>query len=237
MASEIVRNIRNVTSIDNMNLDITEENDLVSDQEGNVYIRLKDKYEKLVGMTEDEQKIQQMIDDINTEIEKLKSSDTTSNKKVNALNNQVQELNTALENMTDFTPQINELNNKIDSIEIPNYDEKFSEYDITIQKINRKSDDALSYVNSLKNGTLKTEVLKDIDLQNKKSLESVPIGVHYINGKNNIPEMATYNGWLTIRDTGIVRSIEFQPYNHAKVFRTQIYQDKLGEWEWTLTNK
>lgn len=236
MASEIVRNIRNVTSIENMNLDITEENDLVSDQEGNVYIRLKDKYEKLVGMTEDEENIQQMIDDINTEIDKLKSSDKTSNQKVNALNKQVQELNTALENKKDFTPQITELNNKINSIEIPNYDEKFNSYDTTISKIDTKINGVIRDLNDVKTPK-QTTVLKGIDLQSKESLESVPIGVHYINGKNNIPEMVTYNGWLTIRDTGIVRSIEFQPYNHAKVFRTQIYQDKLGEWEWTLTNK
>lgn len=237
MASEIVRNIRNVTSIENMNLNVTEENDLVSDREGNVYIRLKDKYEKLVGMTEDDEKIQKMIDEINIQIDELKSSDSTSNQKINSLNNQVKELNTALENIKDFTPQIDELNNKINSIEIPNYDEKFKKYDSEIQELNKKSDDSLSYINSIKNGTLKAGVLKDIDLQSKESLESAPIGTYYINGKNNISEMATHNGWMTVRDTGTVRSIEFQPYNHAKVFRTYIYQDKLGEWEWTLTNK
>lgn len=231
MASEIVRNIRNVTSIENMNLDITEENDLVSDQEGNVYIRLKDKYEKLVGMTEDEQKIQEMIDSINTEIEKLKSSDKTSNQKVNALNKQVEELNTALKNKKDFTPQITELNNKIDSIEIPNYDEKFNSYDTNISKVDTKIDGVIKDVNDLKKPK-QTPILKDIDLQSKESLKSAPIGEYYVTqAKNKTTEMATNNGWLTIRDSGTVRSIEFQPYNHAKVFRTHIYQDKLGEWE------
>ena len=49
MASEIVRNIRNVTSIENMNLDITEENDLISTTEGEVYVVTNKGYRKITG--------------------------------------------------------------------------------------------------------------------------------------------------------------------------------------------
>lgn len=236
MASEIVRNIRNVTSIDNMNLNVTEENDLVSDTEGNVYIRLKDKYEKLIGMGEDETEIQSMIDEIKEQIEVLQTAGNTSNQKINSINKQIKDLNTQLESKKDFTNEITELNNKINAIEIPNYDTKFTEYDTKIKNAETKITSNQNEINTLKQPQ-KSTILTDIDLQSIESLESAPIGQYYVNAKNKISEMGTVNGWLTVRDTGVVRSIEFQPYNHAKVFRTYIYQGKLGEWEWTLTNK
>lgn len=47
MAREFVRSVKNVKDINTINDNITEENDLISDMDGNVYIRKKVGYQKL----------------------------------------------------------------------------------------------------------------------------------------------------------------------------------------------
>lgn len=47
MSNRLVRSIRNVNNVDNQPLWTTEENDLLSDKQGNVYIRVQRGYKKL----------------------------------------------------------------------------------------------------------------------------------------------------------------------------------------------
>lgn len=276
MANRFVRSIRQVRNIKKLPLNTTEQNDLISDTKGNVYVRTQNTYVRITGANDIE--MNQSIQDLQNQINALEPNDTNTyrdikylkeevnkikksinngssdggnyDKQIEHLQNQIDELSNQSNDgfqplIDDLQAQINDLRVTVQNIKVPDYTEDIEQlktdienlptYDEDIGSLNTRIDDLVEKIEK-SNQPKQTEVLKGIDLQSKTDLQNVPIGFHYINGKNNISEMATYNGWLTVFDTGIVRKIEFQPYNHAKVFRTVIYNDKLYDWEWTLTN-
>lgn len=88
MASRFVRSTRQVQDINNYPTHISEENDLISTINGEVYIKTINGYEKITGI----KNIQSENDGLKKEIKNLKSENTKIKNKNNSLEERIEKL-------------------------------------------------------------------------------------------------------------------------------------------------
>lgn len=72
MSKKFVRSVKDVTDIEKFSKNVLEENDIVSTQDGKVYIVSKDGFTEL-GATFDDTSLKQEITNLKSEITKLKN--------------------------------------------------------------------------------------------------------------------------------------------------------------------
>ena len=148
MGNRFTRNIQNVRNIDKLPLNTNEQNDLISDKKGNVYVRNLSSYERITGL-------KKLEDDFNILQERLKDFDPNNEevenliKKINnnkiELEKKIKSIQTEITELPNYGNDIKTLDEKIekeittlqkelDNIEIQDYTQD-------INNINKRIDD------------------------------------------------------------------------------------------------
>lgn len=127
MGNRFSRNIQNVRNIDKLPLNTNEQNDLISDKKGNVYVRNLSSYERITGLKKLEDAfniLQERLKDFdpnNEEVEsiikKINNNKIELDKKINDIRDEVNTID-----IPNYEDEINTLRENIDNIEIKNYD-------------------------------------------------------------------------------------------------------------------
>lgn len=112
MANRMVRSIREIRDIDKQPLFTNEQNDLLSDTNDDVYVRLRRRYERITGLPELEQKFKthlkdynQFKDDTQNMLIYLNNENERQDKMIDKLNTDVDELNKKAKRLKDITDE------------------------------------------------------------------------------------------------------------------------------------
>lgn len=217
MASDFVRNIKDVRNIDILSRNTVTENDLISTRDGEVYVVTKKGYRKITNIeTKDFEALKKQADtntlnisDLTDDIDTLNTTTETNTSDISTLQTNVGT------NTTDIsTLQTKTLNNE-------------SEITNLIKSINNLNENIKTL-----NEYVEVKTFNDIDLMDINSLNTLPLGVNYvISTKNTTEEMKTNNGWLTVHYGNNVKRLMYQPYSEGRIYYNYIWKDKLGEWQ------
>lgn len=112
MANRFVRSIREIRDIEKQPLHTNEQNDLLSDTNDDVYVRLRRRYERITGLPELEQKFKihlmdynQFKDDTQNMLIYLNNENERQDKMIDKLNTDVDELNKKAKRLKDITDE------------------------------------------------------------------------------------------------------------------------------------
>lgn len=217
MASDFVRNIKGVKNIDILSPNITTENDIISTREGEVYIVTNKGYRKITNIE-------------TKDFEALKNQADTNTLNISGLTDDIESLTTTTDTNTS---DISELKTTTDTnkSDISNLNTTTDTNTSDIGSLENKINDLTETVKKLTEYN-EVEVFKNIDLMDKNSLNTLPLGVNYvISAKNKTDEMKTNNGWLTVHYGNNVKRLMFQPYSEGRTYYNYIWKDSLGEWQ------
>ena len=149
MASRFVRSIKNVKNIKNYPVDdnITEINDIINDEAGNVYIRTEKSYDKL-NNGKDVENVKNKVEDVKNKVDQQEKTIASHQKQLNSLDSE----------------NINEMKEKLDQIDVNTINQKLE----SVDTLNTKVKDIDTLNTKVKEiDTLNTKV-KDIDTLSKK---------------------------------------------------------------------
>ena len=159
MASRFVRSIKNVKNIKNYPVDdnITEINDIINDEAGNVYIRTEKSYDKL-NNGKDVEDVKNKVEDVKNKVEDVKNKVDQQEKTIASHQKQLNSLD---------SENINEMKEKLDQIDVNTINQKLE----SVDTLNTKVKDIDTLNTKVKEiDTLNTKV-KDIDTLNTKVKE------------------------------------------------------------------
>lgn len=170
MANRFVRSIRDVKNVNKQPLHTNEQNDLLSDNQGNVYVRTRNRYVRITGANDVEFKDE--LDDLQKQINALEPNDTNTyrdikdlkrkfdklqedvgnvqhknyDKDIEDLQKQIDDSSSnydseARELIDGLQSQINEVRTDIDKIKVPNYDDDIKDLKSKIDDIPDYKDD------------------------------------------------------------------------------------------------
>ena len=171
MASRFVRSIKNVKNIKNYPVDdsITEINDIINDEAGNVYIRTEKSYDKL-NNGKDVEDVKNKVEDVKNKVNQQEKTIASHQKQLNSLDSE----------------NINEMKEKLDQIDIDTINQKLE----SVDTLNTKVKDIDTLNTKVKDiDELNTKV-KDIDTLNKKVKEIDALSKKV----NNIYQLTDENG-------------------------------------------
>ena len=132
MSKKIVRSVKNVTNIDQFSKNVLEENDIVSTQDGKVYVVSKNGFVELGGSGNDNlkqeittlksenTKVKNRVETLETENTNLKSSVETLETDVSTNKSDVDTLKT---NVSTLQGQATDFENRIKALETPTPEE------------------------------------------------------------------------------------------------------------------
>ena len=149
MASRFVRSIKNVKNIKNYPVDdnITEINDIINDEAGNVYIRTEKSYDKL-NNGKDIKDVKNKVEDVKNKVDQQEKTIASHQKQLNSLDSE----------------NINEMKEKLDQIDVNTINQKLE----SVDTLNTKVKDIDTLNTKVKDiDTLNTKV-KEIDTLSKK---------------------------------------------------------------------
>ena len=120
MASRFVRSIKNVKNIKNYPVDdnITEINDIINDEAGNVYIRTEKSYDKL-NNGKDVENVKNKVEDVKNKVNQQEKTIASHQKQLNSLDSE----------------NINEMQEKLDKIDIDTINQKLKSVDTLNTKV------------------------------------------------------------------------------------------------------
>ena len=231
MASDFVRNIKDVRNIDILSRNTVTENDLISTTDGEVYVVTKKGYRKITNIeTKDFEALKKQADTNTLNISDLTDDIDTLNTTTETNTSDIVSLKTSTDtNTSDIsTLQTNVGTNTTDigTIETKTLNNE-SEITNLIKSINNLNENIKTL-----NEYIEVKTFKDIDLMDINSLNTLPLGVNYvISTKNTTEEMKTNNGWLTVHYGNNVKRLMYQPYSEGRIYYNYIWKDKLGEWQ------
>ncbi|UXU51800.1 phage baseplate upper protein [Staphylococcus arlettae] len=126
-----------------------------------------------------------------------------------------------------YTTQFVDDKNYVDE-KISEFEQKVKDSDVVTQG---EAGDWQKHKLSQDDGTTLYDKNLKIDFNDSDQLSNMKIGTRYIVKALNPPEKATSNnGWLSKFDRGVVKQIEFRPYNSPQVFVKRFYKT-WGDWE------
>lgn len=152
MASRFVRSIKNVKNIKNYPVDdnVTEINDIINDEAGNVYIRTAKNYDKL-NNGQDVEKVQQDVKDTQEDLSEIKTKQNEFDKDLKEVNTKQKEQDEALalhesqlkaidsDNINQMQEKLNQINvdklNELNQIDVNDMNQKFKSVDTLNKKI------------------------------------------------------------------------------------------------------
>lgn len=198
MANRMVRSIREIRDIDKQPLFTNEQNDLLSDVNDDVYVRLRRRYERITGLPELEKKFRnhvldynQFKDDTQNMLIYLNNENERQDKMIDKLNTDVDELikkakrfkdisDEHTEKLKSLTSELNEFKKDFDSYS-DNMNYNMSEIFNTLDKIsyNDKQDKLQSEIDEIRKTieTIQSDLEESQTLENLKSFLSVTSNV------------------------------------------------------------
>lgn len=115
MSSRFVRSIRNVRDINKQPLNTNEQNDFLSDENGTVYVRTHNKYERITGLNK-------------------------INMRLNDLQSKVDNFNSEIGNIENLQSELKDLQTEVSELNIPNYDSDIEDLQSQIDGLNIPTD-------------------------------------------------------------------------------------------------
>ena len=100
MSKKFVRSVKNVTDIDQFSKNVLEENDIISTQDGKVFIKGKSDYIEVGGSGASEN-----VEQLKTDIKSLKSTNTKLTNRVTALETQATDFENRIKALETPTPE------------------------------------------------------------------------------------------------------------------------------------
>lgn len=231
MASDFVRNIKDVRNIDILSRNTVTENDLISTRDGEVYVVTKKGYRKITNIeTKDFEALKKQADtntlnisDLTDDIDTLNTTTHTNTSDISTLQTDV---GTNTTNISTLQTNVGTNTTDIGTIETKTLNNE-SEITNLIKSINNLNENIKTL-----NEYVEVKTFNDIDLMDMNSLNTLPLGVNYIiKAKNKTEEMKTNNGWLTVHYGNNVKRLMYQPYSEGRIYYNYIWKDKLGEWQ------
>ena len=141
MASRFVRSIKNVKNIKNYPVDdnITEINDIINDEAGNVYIRTEKSYDKL-NNGKDVEDVKNKVEDVKNKVDQQEKTIASHQKQLNSLDSE--NINEMKEKLNQI--DVNTINQKLESVDtlntkvkdIDTLNTKVKEIDTLSKKVN-----------------------------------------------------------------------------------------------------
>lgn len=245
MANRIVRSIREIRDIDKQPLHTNEQNDLLSDTNDDVYVRLRRRYERITGLPALENKFRmhlkdynQFKDDTQNMLIYLNNENERQDKMIDKLNDDVDDLNKKakrLKEITDeHTEQLKSLTDDLNEFktDVKNNREqvqsKLDELSSTLDKIkeNDKQDKLQSEIDELR----KTIDTMQSDADESQTLEDLKYFV------DNMKYMYSVSSNVTENVTGRKDKLYFDvnaPMPNLNDLSVQITRSQLssdGQW-------
>lgn len=133
MAKRFTRNIRSIKDIEKQPKYTNQQNDLLSDDK-HVYIRNKDKYERITGLND----INARLNDLQSRIDNF----NPENENIEELQSQLQDLQTQVNdlNIPNYDGEIEDLQSQINGLNIPNYDDEIEDLQSQINGLDIPTD-------------------------------------------------------------------------------------------------
>lgn len=173
MGNRFTRNIQNVRKIDKLPLNTNEQNDLISDKKGNVYVRNLSSYERITGL-------KKLEDAFNTLQERLKDFDP-NNEEVENLTKKINN------NKIELEKKIKDIRDEVNTIDIPNYEDEINTLRENIENIEIKNyDKDIEYLQSQ---------LNEIDIKDYEE------DIKNLSDKIDELEIPSLDGYLKEEDT------------------------------------
>ena len=249
MASDFVRNIKDVRNIDILSRNTVTENDLISTTDGEVYVVTKKGYRKITNIeTKDFEALKNQADtntlnisDLTDDIESLTTTTETNTSDIKTLktstDTNTSDISTLQTNVGTNTTDISTLQTDVitNTTDIGTIETKTLNNESEISNLINSIDNLNENISKL-NEYIEVKTFNDIDLMDINSLDTLPLGVNYVlSAKNTTEEMKTKNGWLTVHYGNNVKRLMFQPYSEGRIFYNYIWKNKLGQWQSNTT--
>lgn len=170
MSSRFVRSIRDIINVDKQSLNTTQQNDIVSDKTGQVYVRTLNEYVRITGLKEinnDLIELQQQVDILEPDSEKVKE---TLKQLKEQLNNIDHVDITAREDIATINTTIEKIQSNFNNIE---HVDETARQDIEGLKTNTSSNETNIGKNTTDINTLKSDVstLQQVDEEQNTKIQ------------------------------------------------------------------
>lgn len=238
MANRFNRSIREIRDIDKQPLFTNEQNDLLSDVNDDVYVRLRRRYERITGLPELEKKLQmhlldynQFKDDTQQMLIFLNDENERQDKMIDKLNTDVDDLNKKakkLKEITDeHTEQLQSLTNDLNDFKD---DVKSNREEIT-----RLLSDLSTTVNEIKQQDDKNKLQSEID-ELRKTIETMQSDIKDVQLIEDASNFYSVSSNLSENVAGKIDKIYFDVYcldtSTKTDFELQIQKmDVDGNWD------
>ena len=214
MANRFNRSIREIRDIDKQPLFTNEQNDLLSDVNDDVYVRLRRRYERITGLPELEKKFQmhlldynQFKDDTQQMLIFLNDENERQDKMIDKLNTDVDDLNKKakkLKEITDeHTEQLQSLTNDLNDFKD---DVKSNREEIT-----RLLSDLSATVNEIQQQDDKNKLQSEID-ELRKTIETMQSDVDESQTLENLKSFLSVTSNVTENVAGVKDKVYFDVY-------------------------
>ena len=219
MANRIVRSIRAIRDIDKQPLFTNEQNDLLSDTNDDVYVRLARRYERITGLPKLEKKFQmhlldynQFKDDTQQMLIFLNDENERQDKMIDKLNTDVDDLNKKakkLKEITDeHTEQLQSLTNDLNDFKD---DVKSNREEITLLL-----SDLSTTVNEIQQQDDKNKLQSEID-ELRKTIETMQSDVDESQTLENLKSFLSVTSNVTENVAGVKDKVYFDVYSLNKL--------------------
>lgn len=214
MANRMVRSIREIRDIDKQPLFTNEQNDLLSDVNDDVYVRLRRRYERITGLPELEKKFRnhvldynQFKDDTQNMLIYLNNENERQDKMLEKLDDDVDTLTKKAKRLKDIsdehTEQLQSLTNDLNDFKD---DVKSNREEIT-----RLLSDLSTTVNQIKQQDDKNKLQSEID-ELRKTIETIQSDVDESQTLENLKSFLSVTSNVTENVAGVKDKVYFDVY-------------------------
>jgi len=238
MANRIVRSIRSIRDINKQPLFTNEQNDLLSDKNDDVYVRLARRYERITGLPKLENKFRnhvkdynQFKDDTQNMLIYLNNENERQYKMIDKLNTDVDDLNKKAKRLKDITDEHTEqLKSLTDDLNDFKDDVKSNREEIT-----RLLSDLSTTVNEIQQQDKQDKLQSEID-ELRKTIETIQSDIKDVQSIEDARNFYSVSSNLSENVAGKTDKIYFDVYcldtSTEKDFELQIQKmDVDGNWD------
>lgn len=138
---------------------------------------------------------------------------------------------TAIQNVTGFSNEaISHVDTKLEEFDQTIIDNGFVTPEVLDEEI--ESLEWQEYKLTNDDGTTLYDSNLIINFNDVGQLSNLLAGTRYVVTTLNAPDNATSsNGWLTVLNRGVIKHLEFRPYNSSQIFIRQHYHNEWKDWE------
>lgn len=238
MANRMVRSIRAIRDIDKQPLFTNEQNDLLSDTNDDVYVRLARRYERITGLPELEKKFRnhvldynQFKDDTQQMLIFLNNENERQDKMIDKLNTDVDELNKKAKRLKDITDEHTEqLKSLTDDL-----NEFKTDVENNREQVQSKLDELSSTLDKIQENDKQDKLQSEID-ELRKTIETMQSDIKDVQSIEDARNFFSVSSNLSENVAGKIDKIYFDVYcldtSTDTNFELQIQKmDINGEWD------